>query len=114
MTLAQLIEALRLSRGPPLTRNDSVGTSNRRNDVFDYPLCQAPCNPLNLELICAGKGCLVQPFDVLGIIVVKFFVCDDGSDSVRHVGKALVLGIERTFENSWPFEHASPFDAVFW
>lgn len=57
-----------------LTSDDSIRRSNSRNDVLDDTLRKRPRNTLDVELLGTGKSALVQPFDVIWIVVVEFLV----------------------------------------
>jgi hypothetical protein len=58
-----------------LTSNDRVGTSDGGNDIFDDPLRQTPSDTFDPVLL-GTVGCLlVQPLDVVRVVVVKLLVC---------------------------------------
>jgi hypothetical protein len=59
---------------PRLTSNDRVGTSDGGNDVLDDPLRQAPSDTFDPVLL-GTVGCLlIQPLDVVRVVVIELFV----------------------------------------
>jgi len=57
-----------------LTSNDRVGTSDGGNDIFDDPLRQTPSDTFDAVLLGTISCLLVQPLDVVRVIVVKLLV----------------------------------------
>lgn len=54
--------------------DNSVGRGNGGDDVLDDALGERPSDAFYLEFLCAIQGLLVQPVDVIGVIVVDFLV----------------------------------------
>lgn len=94
------------------TSNNSIRRRNGRNDVLDDALRQRPCDAFDVELFRTGQRALVQPLDVIRVVVVKFLVCNETVSRDLWVGYASTR--ERTFELLWPFENTCPFDTVLW
>ena len=86
------------------TSNDGVRRGDGRNDVLDHSLRQCPRHSLNIELVCSAKRLLVQPLDVIRVIVIQFLVCgNDMSDDKR--GKSLDIPLN-SFGHSRTLAHS--------
>lgn len=66
-------------RALTLTRDDSVGGSDGRDDPLDDPLGQTPSHSLNVVLLGTSPGGIKEPLNVLGIIIVELLVCSTPS-----------------------------------
>lgn len=57
------------------SRDDGVGRSDGGDDVLDDTLSERPGNTLNIELLCTLQSRLVEPVNMIGVIVVDLLVC---------------------------------------
>jgi len=58
-----------------LTCDDSVRTSDSRDDVLDDSLGQTPGDSLDAVILCSSGSLGVKPFDVIRIVGVNLLVC---------------------------------------
>jgi hypothetical protein len=61
------------------TGDDGVGGSDGGNDALDDTLRERPSHAVNLVLVRSMLSRVVKPLDVLGVVVIKFFVCEGGT-----------------------------------
>jgi hypothetical protein len=96
-----------------LTSNDRVGTSDGGNDVLDDPLRQTPSDTFDPVLLGTISCLLVQPLDVVRVVVVELLVWRADISMISKMLTECGEWKSPTFERLWPFEYARPFDAVF-
>jgi len=84
---------------PQVLQEEQSRTSNYRirgrdcgDDILHHTLCQGPCHSFDFELSRSVQCRLVQPIDMIRIVVIQLLV----------------------FEDPWPLKDWGPLDTVFW